>query len=98
MFTKNPNKRRFPAVVLQYLDPSEYGYNQYIPFGNIETAEQSIREFFTNGGRYENLGIFVDPAFGKEYARRMHAITKDACGVSLGVYAINSSVLHLALG
>ena len=97
MFSRNNRqKRRFPAVILQFIDTSGHGYHQYIPFATTEVASQSLQEFFKNGGNHQHINVFVDPKFDTEYAEEMQNIIRESCGHRLRIYRINQTVFQRA--
>ena len=90
-------KKPIPAVILQFIDTSDAGYNQYVPYPTIEDAKTAVTEYLQNGGDPEYLGIYVDREKGEWYAENLQTITKKLADVSVPVYAIFPGILALAM-
>lgn len=86
-----------PAVILQFIDTSDAGHNQYIPYSTVEEAKTTVEDYFHNGGDPDYLGIFVDREKGKYYANILQTVTKKLADTYVPVYAIFPGVLKLAM-
>ena len=84
-----------PAVILQFIHSEDNVPNEYVPYSDINQANQALIEYFRTNGTPHDIGIYVNTNHGEEYAKTLQKTAKDITNEIIGVYGISDAILRL---